>query len=107
MTPAHQAAHQADAASEACRPRPAPAAPRPRDETVAFDDLLLERWSRRPCVLCHAPHPGYYVLWINLETGFVMLFPLCQPCQRRPDRSLQLADAMQRQLHPEAPRCTP
>ena len=97
----------ADAASEVCRPRPVPAAPRPRDETVAFDDLLLERWSRSPCVLCHTPRPGYYVLWMDHETGFVMLCPLCQPCQRRPDRALQLADAMHRQLHPEEPQWMP
>ena len=97
----------ADAASEACRPRPAPAAPRHIDETVAFDDLLMERWSRSPCVLCHESRPGHYVLWMDLETGFVMMFPLCQRCQRRPDRSLQLAAAVQRRLHPEEPLWTP
>ena len=47
----------ADAASEACRPRPAPAAPRHIDETVAFDDLFVNRWHRsRHCqVVDHPP----------------------------------------------------
>jgi hypothetical protein len=91
----------ADAASEAHLPRPAPAAQRPRDETVAFDDLLLERWSRSPCVLCHVSRPGHYVLWLEIETGFVAMFPLCQLCQRRPTQQVELASAMQRRLHPE------
>ena len=80
---------------------PEPTFPRHIDETVAFDDLFVNRWQHSPCVLCHAPRPGYYVLWIEFETGFMMIFPLCQPCQRRPDKPVQLADAMQRRLHPE------
>jgi hypothetical protein len=85
MTPAHQAARQADVASTA---------PCYRDETVAFDDLFMERWSRSPYVLCHAPRPGYYVLWRELETGCVAMFPLCQACHRRADQPVQLAYAM-------------
>ena len=80
---------------------PAPTSSRHIDETVAFDDTLLERWYHSPCVLCHAPRPGHYVLWMERETGFVMMFPLCQPCQRRPDKHLELVHAMQRRLHPE------
>ena len=80
---------------------PEPAFPRHIDETVAFDDLLVHRWQRSPCVLCHALRPENYVRWMERETGFVALFPLCQQCQRRPDKSLQLAYAMQRRLHPE------
>jgi len=76
-------------------------APRPIDETVAFDDLLVNRWRRSPCVLCQHAAPGYYVLWMENETGFVAMFPLCQTCQRRPDKPEQLAYAMHRRLHPE------
>ncbi len=80
---------------------PEPVSPPHIDETVAFDDLLVQRWYRSPCVLCHAPQPGYYVLWMEYETGFVAMFPLCQACQRHPDKAVQLAYAMQRRLHPE------
>jgi hypothetical protein len=97
----------ADTTSEARRPRPAPAAPCPSNETVAFDDLFMERWSRSPCVLCHVSPPGHSVLWLELETGYVVMFPICQPCQRRPNMHGELAYAMQRRLHPEAPRWTP
>ena len=78
-------------------------APRPIDETVAFDDLIVNRWQRSPCVLCHASRPGRYVLWQEIETGFVVMFPLCEVCFRRPDRPDQLAYAIQRRLHPEEP----
>jgi hypothetical protein len=77
------------------------ASPRCVDALVAFDDLLVARWHRTPCVLCQAAQPGYYVLWMELETGFVAMFPLCQSCHRRPDTPVQLAYAMQRRLHPE------
>jgi hypothetical protein len=80
---------------------PEPVSPPHIDETVAFDDLFVNRWRRSPCVLCQRADPGYYVLWKEVETGFVAMFPLCQPCQRRPDKSVQLAYAMQRRLHPE------
>jgi hypothetical protein len=43
------------------------------------------------------------VLWMELETGFVAMFPLCQPCHRRPDKDIQLAYALQRRLHAETP----
>jgi hypothetical protein len=33
---------------------PAPTAPRCLDATVAFDDVLVERWHHAPCVLCQA-----------------------------------------------------
>ena len=72
------------------------------DATVMLDDLLLERFFRSPCVLCQATRPGHYVLWMERETGFVALFPLCQPCHRRPDKPVQLAHALQRRLHAEA-----
>ena len=78
-----------------------PGSPCHRDETVAFDDLLVERWHRAPCVLCQHAAPGYYVLWMEHETGFVAMFPLCQTCQRRPDKHAELAYAAQRRLHPE------
>jgi len=71
------------------------------DETVAFDDLLVNRWHRSPCVLCQSPRPEGYVLFMEGQTGFVAMFPLCQPCYRRPDKPVQLTDAMQRRLHPE------
>jgi len=80
---------------------PAPPSPRSLDATVAFDDLLMERFSHSPCVLCQATRPGHSVLWMERETGFVAMFPLCQPCHRRPDKPVQLAYAMQRRLHPE------
>ncbi len=86
---------------------PEPVSPRHIDETVAFDDLFVNRWHRSPCVLCHAPRPGHYVLWMELETDFVVMFPLCQPCQRRPNKPVALAYAMQRRLHPEEPLWTP
>ena len=85
----------------------APTSPHPIDETVAFDDLFVNRWRQSPCVLCHTPRPGHYVLWMERETGFVMMFPLCPRCRRRSDISLQLAYVMHRQLHPEDPRETP
>jgi hypothetical protein len=78
-----------------------PTSPRRVDAIVAFDDLLVDRWHRTPCVLCQRAAPGYYVLWMEIETGFVAMFPLCQSCHRRPDTSIQLAYAMQRRLHPE------
>ena len=86
---------------------PEPTFPRHMDETVAFDDILVNRWHRSPCVLCHAPRPGHYVLWMELETGFVAMFPLCQACYQRPDKPVQLAHAMQRRLHPEEALWTP
>ena len=75
--------------------------PHYRDEAVAFDDLLVERWHRAPCVLCQHAAPGYYVLWREHATGFVAMFPLCQPCQRRPNARAELASAVQYRLHPE------
>ena len=78
-----------------------PTFPRHIDETVAFDDTLLERWYHSPCVLCHAPRPGHYVLWMERETGFVAMFTICQSCQRRSTLADELAHAMQRRLHPE------
>jgi hypothetical protein len=77
-----------------------PALPPPRavDATVAFDDLLLERFFRSPCGLCQHAEPGYYVLWMVDITGFVAMVPLCQSCQQHPDTPGRLAHAMQRRL---------
>jgi hypothetical protein len=82
---------------------PHPTAPRHVDATVAFDDVLVERWHHTPCVLCQAARPGHDILWMASETGFVAMFPLCQRCQRRPDKPVQLAHASQARLHPEEP----
>ena len=49
-----------------------------------FDDLLVQRWLRSPCLLCQTPRPGQYVLWQEIETGFVVMFPLCESCSPRP-----------------------
>ncbi len=68
------------------------------DATVAFDDLLLERGFRSPCVLCQCAEPGYYVLWMVHRTGFVAMAPLCLSCQRHPDTPRRLAHAIQRRL---------
>jgi hypothetical protein len=78
-----------------------PTSPRRVDATVAFDDLLVARWHRTPCVLCQAAQPGHYVLWMERETGCVAMCPLCRSCHRRPDQPVQLASAMQRRLDPE------
>jgi len=48
---------------------PEPTSPHHIDETVAFDDLFVNRWRRSPCVLCHTPQPEHYVLWMELEDG--------------------------------------
>jgi hypothetical protein len=72
--------------------------PRAVDATVAFDDLLLERFFRSPCVLCQPAAPGYYVLWMVPITGCVAMVLLCPPCQRHPDTPGRLAHAMQRRL---------
>ncbi len=80
-----------------------PVSPPPIDETVAFDDLFVQRWYRSPCILCQHAAPGHYVLWMNIQTGFVSMFTLCATCQRRPDKPHQLSYAMQRRLYPEEP----
>ena len=72
--------------------------PRPMDATVAFDDLLLERFLRSPCILCQRAAPGYYVLWMVESTGFVTMVLLCASCQRHPDTPGRLAHAIQRRL---------
>ena len=80
---------------------PEPVSPHHIDETVAFDDLFMNRWHPSPCVLCQAPRPGHYVLWMEIATGFVAMFPLCEACQRHPEKPVELAYAMQRRLHSE------
>ena len=80
---------------------PAPAAPLSMDATVAFDDLVVERWHHIPCLMCQAARPGHDLLWRERETGFIPMFPLCQRGQRRPDHSDELAHAIQSWLHAE------
>ena len=96
-----------DSRAHGGRSLPAPVSPRRMDATVAFDDLLIERWHRSPCVLCQAPRPGHYGLWLERETGFMVILPLCPRCDRRPERAVAMAHALQDRLHPEAPGSTP
>jgi hypothetical protein len=77
-------------------------APRCVDATVAFDDTLVLRFMELPCVLCQCANPRYYVWWQDSETGYVMMFNLCERCHQRPDKAVQLTEAMWRRMHRDA-----
>ena len=81
-----------------------PGQPSPRciDATVAFDDTLVLRFTHLPCVLCQCTNPGNFVWWQDTETGFVMMFMLCERCHQRPDKAARLTDVMACRLRREA-----